>query len=257
MASVSLENKVPMTWEANLLTAFVLILVMVGGGIAVAFGLSQIVFQLLILIPGLIWMALRRYPLKPTLRLNGINGRTAIWSALIGLACWPIVAGMAILIEQGLSRIGPGIQTPYPTSVVASIVYAVVLIVLAPITEEPIFRGFVMSAWSRRGILPGLLLSGFLFASIHLYSVSILPIALLGVVFGFLVLRTNSLYSSIIAHMCYNTIGTLFIIIPLLQDTPEWILIAAGGLAIPLAFLLLKSFARQFPGRPEIPPAEH
>jgi len=257
MASESTEIKVPMTWEANLLVASLLILVLIGGSIAGAFGISALLIsQLLLLLPVLIWMAIRRYPLKPTLRLHSINGQTAIWSVLIGLVCWPIAAGMASLIEQGLSRIGPGPQFPYPTNAMESIVYAVVLILLAPISEEPIFRGFVMSAWLRRGTLPGLLLSGFLFASIHLQIAAILPIALLGIAFGFLAQRSNSLYSSIIAHMCYNTIGTLFIIVPSLRDTPEWILIAAGGLAIPLAFLLLRSFARQFPGRPDVLPAE-
>jgi membrane protease YdiL (CAAX protease family) len=259
MTPESIEIKVPMVWEANLLVASLLILVMIGGGIAGAFGISAllIVFQLLVILPGLIWIALRRYPLKPTLRLHSINRQTVIWSVLIGLVCWPIAAGMAALIEQGLSRIGPGPQIPYPTSAMESIVYAIVFIVLAPITEEPIFRGFVMSAWLRRGTLPGLLLSGFLFASLHLQIVAILPIALLGVVFGFLVQRSNSLYSSIIAHMCYNTIGTLFIIVPSLRDTSGWLLVAVGSLAIPLAFLLLRSFARQFPARQEMLPADH
>jgi membrane protease YdiL (CAAX protease family) len=259
MVSESTEIKVPMAWEANLLVASLLILVMIGGGIAGAFGLSVllIVFQLLVLLPGMVWMAIRRYPLKPTLRLHNINRQTVIWSVLIGLVCWPIVAGMATLIEQGLSRIGPGPQVPYPTSAIESIVYAVVLIVLAPITEEPIFRGFVMSAWLRRGTFPGLLLSGFLFASIHLQIAAILPIALLGIVFGFLVQRSNSLYSSIIAHICYNTVGALFIIVPSLREPSEWFLVAVGGLAIPLAFLLLRSFARQFPARQEMLPAEH
>ena len=258
MASDATEIKVPMTWEANLLVASVLILVLIGGGIAGTFGLSVllIVSQLFVLLPGLIWIVLRRFPIQTTLRLHGIHGRTAIWSVLIGLACWPIVASMATLIDQGLSLIGPGPQIPYPTSAIESIVYAVALILLAPITEEPIFRGFVMSAWLRRGTLPGLFLSGFLFASLHLQLAAILPLTLLGIVFGFLAQRSNSLYSSIIAHMCYNMVGTLFVIVPSLRDTSEWFLVAVGGLAIPLAFLLLRSFARQFPARKEILPTE-
>ncbi len=257
MVTETNEIKVPLTWEANLLTASVLITVIIGGGISVAFGTLALPFsQLLLLLPGLIWIAIRRYPLRSTFRLNSINKQTVIWSVLIGLVCFPIAAGLATLIELGLSRIGPGPEIPFPTSALESIIYAVTLIFLAPITEEPIFRGFVMSAWLRRGTISGLLLSAFLFASIHLQLVSIFPITLLGVAFGFLALRSNSIYSSIIAHMTYNTIGTLFFIVPFLQNSSELLLISVGGLAIPLAFLLLKSFARQFPAQRETLPPE-
>jgi len=60
-------------------------------------------------------------------------------------------------------------------------------------------------------------LSAFLFASIHFQTVALLPIGLLGVVFAFMVQRTGSLYSSMIAHGCYNAFGTLFIVVPRLS----------------------------------------
>jgi membrane protease YdiL (CAAX protease family) len=113
-----------------------------------------------------------------------------------------------------------------------------------------------MSAWLRRGTMPGLVLSAFLFASVHFQIVALLPIALLGIVFAFLVQRTGSLYSSMIAHAGYNTLGALFIIVPALRELSEWPLIVAGCLALPLAFLLLRSFNRRYPALPNTLPAE-
>jgi membrane protease YdiL (CAAX protease family) len=256
--SESVDIKLPKTWEANLLVALLLPLMALGAVLVAGLGLSSVLLipQLLMVLPGLVWIVLRHYPLRQTLRLEGLTGRAALWSAAIGLPCYPVVVGMASLIELGLSRIGPGPQSPVPLSALDAIAYAVVLILLAPITEEPIFRGFVMSAWLRRGTVPGLVLSAFLFASIHFQIVAILPIALLGMVFAFLVQRTESLYSSMIAHACYNTLGALFIIVPTLREIPEWPLVAAGCLTLPVAFLLLKSFARRYPALPNTLPAE-
>jgi len=238
----------PLTWEANLLVVAVSILVLIGGAAVTAFGLmvTMIFAQAFVILPALLWIAVRRLPVRGTLRLYPIDWRIAMWSAFIGLACWPVVAGMATLIEQGLALIGPGPQIPYPTGRVESVIYALVLIVLAPMTEEPLFRGFVLRAWLRRGTALGLVLSGFLFASFHFQLAALVPLTFLGITLGLLVHRSNSLYASMIAHACYNTVGTLFIIIPSLRETPEWSLIIAGAIALPIAVLLLWAFARRF-----------
>jgi membrane protease YdiL (CAAX protease family) len=256
--SSSAEIRLPKTWEANLLTALLLLLTAFAVVVVGDLGLSAMLLipQVLIILPGLIWMLLRRYPMRRTLRLEPLTGRTALWSAAIGLACYPVAVGLASLIELGLSRIGPSPLPPAPSSALDVIAYAVVLILVAPITEEPIFRGFVLTAWLRRGIMPGIVLSAFLFASIHFQIVALLPIGLLGAVFAFLVQRTDSLYSSMIAHACYNSLGTLFIIVPGLRQISEWPLVLAGCAALPVAFLLLRSFARRHPALPNELPAE-
>ena len=248
MKSEQTNLRYPLTWEANLLVFAASILVLIGGATASAFGLiaTMLFAQAFVILPTLLWIAIRRLPVRTILRLHPIDWRTAMWSALIGLACWPVVAGMSTLIEQGLSLIGPGPQIPYPTGLVESVMYAACLIILAPVTEEPVFRGFVLRAWLRHGTVIGLVLSGFLFASFHFQLASLIPLTFLGIALGLLVHRNNSLYSSVIAHACYNTAGTLFMITPSLRETPEWLLIIAGAIALPIAVLLLWAFTRRF-----------
>jgi membrane protease YdiL (CAAX protease family) len=222
---------------------------MIGGVVVVASGLkvTMIVVQASVILPALLWIAARRLPPRTTLRLNSIDWRVALWSALIGLACWPVVAGMSSLIEQGLSLIGPGPQVPYPTGTVESVIYAFTLIILAPLTEEPVFRGFVLIAWLRRGTALGLVISGLLFASFHFSLAALVPLTFLGFALGLLVHRSNSIYSTMIAHACYNTIGALFMIAPSLREVSTTPLVIAGVIALPAALLLLWTFSRRFP----------
>ena len=260
MNTPSSRIRYPMTWEANLLVAGLLTMILVLSTGAAALGLPVVLilsFQLLIILPGLLWIAIRRLPLRVTLRLQPIGWRMALWSALIGLACWPAVAGMACLFDWILSLIGPGPEFPWPTGLLESAVYAFVFIVLGPITEEPIFRGFVLGAWLRRGTVPGLVVAGFLFALLHAQIALLVPLTLLGIALGLLAYRSGSIYSSVIAHACYNTIATVFVVIPPLRETPDWLFVAAGAIATPLAVLLLWAFARRYPGSTEeMPPRE-
>ena len=62
----------PTTWEANLLVAGLLTMILVFSAVAVALGLPFILIlslQILIIMPGLLWIAICRLPLRVTLRL--------------------------------------------------------------------------------------------------------------------------------------------------------------------------------------------
>lgn len=243
----------PATWEANLLAASTLIMLLISTGIlSVFFELPVVLIagQLLVIVPALLWIAIRRLPLQATLRLYPIPIHTALWSILIGFACWPVVAGMATLLEKPLLLIGPYPAAPLPSSWPESVAYALAYIVLAPLTEEPIYRGFILQAWLRRGTRVGIILSGFLFGLLHSQIAPLLPLMLLGIVLGLLVYRSQSILSSILAHASYNTAASLFVIVPSLQGTQEVVFIVAGIIALPIAALLVWLFLR----RTTIPP---
>jgi membrane protease YdiL (CAAX protease family) len=199
----------------------------------------------------LLWIVIRGFPLQATLRLHSISARTALWSVLIGLACWPVAAGMSALLEKPLSLIGPPPQIPLPTNLGESLAYVFTFIVLAPLTEEPIFRGFVLQAWLRRGQGVGLILAGFLFALMHAQITPVLPITLLGIVLGLLAYRSQSILSSMLAHASFNAVASFFVCLPSLQSTQDIVFIIAGAVALPIAAFLVWSFVRRNP-----PPAD-
>jgi uncharacterized protein len=250
----------PATWEANLLAGSVLIVLIVGAGVLTLFldlSIVLVVGQLIVIVPVLLWIAVRRLPLQTTLRLHPISLRTALWSVLIGLACWPIVAGISTLLDQLLSRIGPYPTTPLPQNLTESALYALTFVVLAPLTEEPIYRGFILQAWLRRGKWVGIVVSGILFGLLHSQIAPLLPLTFFGIVLGILAYRGGSVLSSILAHASYNAAATLFVVLPSLQETQAEFFIIAGVVALPIAALLLWLFIRKNPlSSSDVPPRE-
>jgi len=96
-------------------------------------------------------------------------------------------------------------QTPLE---LAAIVAAVVL--AAPVCEEFVFRGML-----QRGLAAAInpraaaVLSAFIFSAFHLDPVGFAARFELGLVFGLLFLRTNSLWPGILAHAANNLISTV------------------------------------------------
>ncbi len=79
------------------------------------------------------------------------------------------------------------------------------LAVLAPLCEEPLFRGLLyQSLRSRIGVAGGAIISAFLFAALHLDPGGLLPLFALGLVLAIVFEKTGSLVPSIIAHGLWN-----------------------------------------------------
>jgi membrane protease YdiL (CAAX protease family) len=84
----------------------------------------------------------------------------------------------------------------------------VVVVFVAPIAEEIFFRGFLIGGITRRwSLIPAVAVSAIIFAAIHIDVGSLIPFAIIGVVFAYIYLRSGNLASSIVAHMLFNTIA--------------------------------------------------
>jgi membrane protease YdiL (CAAX protease family) len=252
--------RLPSTWEANLVAAGLLIWVLVVSALlAVFFNLAavMVVAQLLVLLPVLIWVIARKLPLRETFRLGPVSAGTALGSMLVGFVSWPIVSAAATLLEKPLNLIGPYPSNPAPAGIWEYLAYALTFIIIAPLTEEPIYRGFILQAGLRRGTWTGILLSGFLFGLVHSQIAALLPITFLGIVFGVLGHRSGSIYNTILAHACYNLVPTVFFLVPSLQEIPDAVIYIAALIALPALALLLWIFLRSHPRPPvENPPRE-
>ncbi len=79
------------------------------------------------------------------------------------------------------------------------------LAVVAPLTEETLFRGLLLRGFSRRyGVWPALLLSSALFALFHLNLWQALAAFLAGLYLGWVFLSTRSLLAPILVHALFN-----------------------------------------------------
>ena len=127
---------------------------------------------------------------------------------------WLLVAAMAYGLGASLALgyLSPASKTWFaildsPPAVVAA--FALVVI-LAPLSEELLFRGWVYTAlrW-RFGFASALWATALLFAiahweSTHLYALAILP---MGLVLGYVRERTGSAKATTLFHMIYNSSG--------------------------------------------------
>jgi len=79
------------------------------------------------------------------------------------------------------------------------------VVVVAPLVEELLFRGFLLNRWGRRwGLRTGIIASSALFAVLHMHWVGLF---VFGVVMSLLYVATGSLWAPILAHALNNGIA--------------------------------------------------
>ncbi len=91
------------------------------------------------------------------------------------------------------------------------IVSIITVCVIAPMIEEMLFRGIILRSFlANYSVVSSIVLSSILFALFHL-TITQIPVAfIVGCLFGWLYVRTRSLWPSILGHFLYNSL-TMFI----------------------------------------------
>ena len=87
------------------------------------------------------------------------------------------------------------------------------LVIEAPLLEELLFRGVLFGGLTK--IMPvwgAMLLSGFLFAIIHVNAATLIPLWFLGVAFAWLYVRTKTLLAPIAVHLVFNATNLLLLL---------------------------------------------
>lgn len=138
--------------------------------------------------PGLWWVGLLLTAAGGTVVLGEVsNGLTAVV---------PLPADLARLFDR-LTLGTPAISL-------------FTLALVAPVTEEALFRGLLLPAFVRRyGRTGGLLLSSVLFGLFHLNLWQALPAAAAGLFLGWVALRSGSLTAPIAVHAAFNGLPVL------------------------------------------------
>lgn len=79
------------------------------------------------------------------------------------------------------------------------------VVLAAPFIEEVVFRGVVLSGLLRRlGPVPGIAVTAFVFAAVHLDLWHFVPLAFLGLVLSYLAWGSRSVWPAFIAHALVN-----------------------------------------------------
>ena len=88
--------------------------------------------------------------------------------------------------------------------------------ILAPILEGVLMRGFLLDGLSTNyGKIVALLISAALFSILHFNIAQIVPSFICGIILGLLYFYTDSIFSCILAHIGYNSISYMMIMLPI------------------------------------------
>jgi len=208
-------------------------------GIRIATMVGQIVF---VLTPTLFLArlqskkmgdALRLHPVRPVeiiLALLGVFSlQGALQSYIYVQEKIPVPEQVKPFVDEIRRMIEETYKQLMSTSTVSEFLFVIVIVALTPaICEEILFRGLVQRNLEK-GLKPtrGIILCGIIFGAYHFNPFMIVPLVVLGLYFGFLVYRTNSIYVSIAAHFFNNFIAGLSVY--LIGDEDLIIPIPPGG----------------------------
>lgn len=201
-------------------------------------GLGLILTEILfILLPTLIALRIGKYSIRETLQLRWPPLSLGMLSLLVGISLRPIAVWVANITYEIL-QISPFAMADKESTPLQTNLLLVGLVILAPICEETLFRGFIQSAFSKRGAWSGIIISGLLFVVFHQSLVSAPALLPLALVAGIITWRSNSLIPAIILHMGYNGMLPLVLIInPALERTISGAMSVGVSLAVTLAAL--------------------
>jgi len=86
-------------------------------------------------------------------------------------------------------------------------------IIIAPLIEEIIFRGFLQSALKNYlGRRYAILVSASLFAAVHMDIFAFFQILILGILLGYLYEKTQTLAASVVIHILHNSLTLVFLL---------------------------------------------
>lgn len=210
--SVEKNKKFPGPLAAGIFFSLTAIL-LTYGGILLPFennflrsGLGEVLF---VLAPVLIFLIIGKYNIKDTLQLRRTKPINYLIVPLLMITALPIVAVINAVI-LGIIRLIFGKILPIEQIKVSDVpVLFIALLVVgvsAAVCEETLFRGLISKGYERYGVLTSLVITSVLFGILHRDFQKSIGLILIGGLIGFIVYRTKSIYTGMVAHFTNNAL---------------------------------------------------
>tara|TARA_B100000003_G_scaffold199225_1_gene204874 strand:- start:64 stop:855 length:792 start_codon:yes stop_codon:yes gene_type:complete len=177
--------------------------------------LSFFLSQGVIILPPIYYLNFKKKSILDSFRIKPVSFNIIIYSIIFS-------AGVIILFDAVDRVIHQIVPTPdyiidlgkimQPESTLGLIFLFLAIVVMAPIGEEIVFRGFLQKFLEEhwKDITRAVLVTSLFFAIIHFNPYWTIQIYILGIILGFLSWRTKSIIPSIILHSINN--GMAFIL---------------------------------------------
>ena len=129
--------------------------------------------------------------------------------AVLFLYTWLLLALEQVAgLDLGRVRDGNALPDVPHNAVAVWALLGLSVVVVAPLAEELLFRGFLFRALSGLiGFPAGLLLSALAFSVVHLDMGVVVPFFLIGIIFAWTYHASGSLWTSVAAHATFNLVS--------------------------------------------------
>ncbi|NLK68859.1 MAG: CPBP family intramembrane metalloprotease [Clostridiaceae bacterium] len=165
---------------------------------------------IIILIPSVLLLVIRKYNVKQILRLNPVSFLNLfIIMSIMFFSMWIVTVINFFNLWLINTIFGNVIIPPLPISETPLLVNLLLIGVSAGVCEEVMFRGVIQRSFERFGKTSSIVITAFLFGLFHMDFQKLIGTFLLGIIIGFIVYRTNSLYAGMFAHFVNNSIAVL------------------------------------------------
>lgn len=201
------------------------------------------------LLPTLAAIAVFRFPLRETLSLRRPAVLGVAAAVLIGASSWTFASGVLIRVlppPESLVKAMERLLLLDGSDAPLWIVWLVIAITPA-LCEEMFFRGLALSGLRKLGLWPALVVTSLIFGLAHASIYRLLPTMFIGLLLTWLVWRTGSIWTGVIAHALNNGIAATLVYRPELaalvgaDDAAflDWKLTLAGTTVMVVGLLLL------------------
>ena len=160
-------------------------------------------------LPSFLYLIIHRMDIRKTVRWNKIRVSEALLCVGMAFFGYGVIVFVNLLWTLFLNRFGtpPAQQLPPIESGSDLLVSIIVIAGIPALLEEFLFRGTIQRGYERFGKTASILLTGILFALLHLDIASIPSILPMGVLLCFLTYRADSLFAGAIYHFTNNIIA--------------------------------------------------
>ena len=220
------------------------IVLLVGDFVAIPDSTLYLFSALIIAVCGIVFYFWYRYEIRGEARgslKNLITFRGILLFLFLGIGCQFFFTGAMTLIKPLLTNVFSdyanvmeGLTSGNETVVL------LLMIIIAPVTEELIFRGVTLHRANRYvSFLGANILQAVLFGIYHGNIIQGVYASLLGFLLGAIYYKYKTIFAPILLHLIINASSLLVVLIPD-HFLSYVILVAAGGLSIVITLLVIR-----------------
>jgi len=218
------QHREPTIFESNALYFSVLIGMIVFGGIFSGIfdpekigtftflGLLAVLTAVVIGLPMLIYIIIKNVDYRALFRLHHVETEELTLVAGLAFLGYPAVTAINIIWHSLISHIGTPVLPPFPpiTSLPEFLMAIIVIGIFPSVFEELMFRGIMMRGYERLGKFAAIAMTGIMFGFLHMSFANFPALIILGIVLGYVVYRSDSVYTGMLYHFIHNSIAVTF-----------------------------------------------